>query len=287
MRKLIVGVSDLATVNPKLAKEWNYEKNGDLLPTMVTSGSVKKVWWKCEKGHEWQATVISRSYGARCPFCTGKKVLKGFNDLATVNPKFAKEWDYEKNGDLKPTMVSVGSSKKVWWKCKKGHNWYSSVATRNAGNNCPVCFGRQVLAGYNDLATKNPELAKEWNYEKNGELKPTMVTPASGKKVWWKCEKGHEWKTYVYTRNRGDGCPVCTGRKVLIGYNDLATKYPVLAEEWNYEKNGDLKPTMITSGSRKRVWWKCKKCGHEWQAIVFSRSDGRGCPVCAIKKLKN
>lgn len=74
--KLVKGTNDLATVNPTLAEEWNYEKNGTLTPDQVTAGSEKKVWWKCEFGHEWEAIVLSRNRGNGCPICAGRKIRK-------------------------------------------------------------------------------------------------------------------------------------------------------------------------------------------------------------------
>ena len=278
--KLLTGYNDLATTNPKLAKEWNYEKNGDLKPTQVTVGSNKKVWWKCSKGHEWQATIASRSSGSGCPYCSNVKLLTGYNDLATTNSELAKEWNYEKNGDLKPTRVMKGCGKKVWWTCTKGHEWQATINNRAKGTGCPYCSNQKVLIGYNDLATSNPQLAKEWNYEKNEDLKPTQVTVGSNKKVWWKCTKGHEWQATINHRINGTGCPICANKKISVGYNDLATTNPMLAKEWNYEKNGDLKPTQVVEASNKKVWWKCKK-GHTWKATIAHRTNGTGCPVCS------
>ena len=122
-----------------LAKEWNYKRNGDLLPESVTPNSGKKVWWMCMYGHEWQAKIAQRNNGTGCPYCAGRKVLKGFNDLQTVNPALAKEWNYEKNDGLTPMDVTSNSNKKVWWKCKKGHEWQAIVANRNNGRGCPQC----------------------------------------------------------------------------------------------------------------------------------------------------
>ena len=278
--------NSLAAVNPQLAKEWHPEKNGKLKPTNITPGSNQKVWWKCSKGHEWQATISSRNSGVGCPICSNRKVLIGFNDLTTCCPELAKEWNYEKNGEVKPTMVTPGSDKKVWWKCSKGHEWQAMISSRNKGGGCPICSNQVVLVGYNDLASVKPELAKEWNYEKNGDLKPTDVAFGSNRKVWWKCQTcGHEWQTVIVDRSNGTGCPVCAGREVLEGYNDLATVKPELIQEWNFEKNGDLKPSDVTSGSNKKVWWKCQTCGYEWQTVISSRSKGSGCPICG--KLKN
>ena len=269
--------------NSTLAEEWNYEKNGSLTPDMVTAGSHKKVWWKCKHGHEWEAIISNRAKGSGCPICSGYTVLKGFNDLATVNSTLAEEWNYEKNGTLTPDQVTIGYDKKVWWKCKFGHEWEADISSRKRGRGCPFCSGNVVLKGFNDLATVNSTLAEEWNYEKNGSLTPDMVTQRSGKKVWWKCKYGHEWEVVVAKRSEGNGCPVCSNKKVLKGYNDLLTVNPTLAEEWNYDKNGTLTPDMVTAGSSKKVWWKCDK-GHEWEATVKNRSHGRGCPYCSGRR---
>ncbi len=282
--RLLDGYNDLVTINPTLSKEWNYEKNRDLKPNMFMANSIKKVWWKCNKGHEWQASISNRNRGTGCPICKNKQVLKGYNDLITTNLNIAKEWNYEKNGELKPDMVTANSNKKVWWKCNKGHEWQAIIQSRNKGNGCPICANQQVLEGYNDLATVNPILAKEWNYEKNGELEPAMVTKSSEKKVWWKCNKGHEWQAKVKDRNSGNGCPICANQQVLKGYNDLATVNPTLTREWNYEENGELKPDMVTANSGKKVWWKCKK-GHKWQANISDRTHGNGCPYCSNHRL--
>ena len=199
--------------NPKIAKEWNYEKNGNLRPEHFSANSHKKVWWKCPKEHEWQSTIKDRNNGNGCPYCSSKIILKGYNDLQTVNPILAKEWNYEKNDGLTPVDVMPNSNKKVWWKCPKGHEWQASIADRNRGRGCPYCIGKKVLKGYNDLQTVNPTLAKEWNYEKNKGITPKEVMPNSHKKVWWKCSEGHEWEAVIGNRNKGNGCPYCASYK--------------------------------------------------------------------------
>ena len=151
--------------------------------------------------------------GRNCPYCSNQKILKGSNDLVTVNPKLASEWNYEKNGDLIPEDFFANSSKKVWWKCSKGHEWQATINNRNNGRGCPYCAGQKVIKGKNDLATVNPTLASEWDYEKNDKLTPMDVLPNSNKKVWWKCGYGHSWKARTADRNNGNGCPYCSGRK--------------------------------------------------------------------------
>ena len=282
---VIVGKNDLSTINPKLAHEWDNEKNGDLIPQMVLGGSNKKVWWICSKcSHSWRATIDSRNKGNGCPYCSGRYAVQGENDLLTLNPTLAKEWNYKKNGNLRPEDYLKNSHAKVWWICSKGHEWQATIVGRNKGSGCPYCSGREVVTGYNDLQTANPVLAKEWNYEKNEGLVPTDVLPNSGKKIWWKCNQGHEWEATIASRNKGSGCPYCSGRYVIKGKNDLQTVNPVLSNEWNYEKNNGLTPSDVTPNSHTKVWWKCNK-GHEWEATIANRNNGRGCPYCSSKTI--
>ena len=278
-RLAVEGVNDLKTLNPTLAQEWNYEKNGNLRPENMRPNSGKKIWWKCAQGHEWQQTVDKRSNGVGCPYCSNHKLLKGYNDLSTTNPALVAEWNYEKNGNLTPEDLIAGSEQKVWWKCSQGHEWQATIVNRNKGTDCPYCSGRKVLKGFNDLQTVNPNLACEWNYSRNGNLTPNDVTTGSSKKVWWKCNEGHEWQATIANRNYKNNCPICQNKKILVGYNDLTSINPTLAIEWNYKRNGSLMPENFAESSGKKVWWKCKK-GHEWQATIASRNSGTGCPIC-------
>lgn len=237
-QKVIAGVNDLATLNPNLSQEWNYVRNSEFEPSNCSAQSSKKVWWICELGHEWRAAVCDRSRGDGCPYCSGKRIIKGFNDLATINPKLASEWDKAKNIDINPDSISPNSHKKAWWICSDcGYEWIAQIKSRNSGAGCPVCISEKMgmknkaafLKGESSLAQSNPDIAKEWNYEKNGDLKPTNVVAGSNIKVWWKCEKGHEWQSTVCHRVSAVGCPYCTNFRVMPGFNDLATTYQRLS----------------------------------------------------------
>lgn len=277
--------SSLLFSNPEIAKEWNYKKNGKLSPEHFLAYSNKKVWWICSKGHEWQASIADRTSGNGCPYCSSNMLLRGYNDLQTLNPALANEWNYEKNNDLTPLDVMPNSNEKVWWKCEKGHEWEALIINRNRGRDCPICSNKKILKGYNDLQTLHPILASEWNYEKNGQLTPMDVGPNSHNKVWWRCSEGHEWYAAIYSRNAGVGCPYCSGKLVNKGKNDLQTLNPALANEWNHEKNDGLTPMDVMPNSGKKVWWICNE-GHEWQAIIQNRNRGSGCPQCAKEKRK-
>ena len=82
----------------------------------------------------------------------------------------------------------------------------------------------------NSFANKHPELVSEWS-EKNLPLTADRVTYGSNKVMWWKGTCGHEWQTSIKARSSGEGCPICSGVRVVEGVNDLATLRPELARE--------------------------------------------------------
>lgn len=275
--------NNILHTHPDIAKLWDYEKNYPITPENVSSGSGKMVWWKCDLGHSWKKNVYNTTKGQGCPYCSGRRVLSGFNDLKTTHPDIAQQWNYEKNGDLTPQDITHGSGKKVWWVCDKGHEYKSSVLnkTRKGRGECPYCIGRKVLTGYNDFAHLFPELLQQWDNDKNKGINPETLRPGSNKKVWWVCDRGHSYKQDIVSRTTNkSGCPYCSGHKVLQGFNDLETTHPDLAQQWNYEKNGELSPYQISCNSNKSIWWICDE-GHSWVSNVYSRKQGNGCPECS------
>jgi cytochrome c-type biogenesis protein CcmH/NrfF len=285
--KLVVKSNCLLNTHNDIAKQWHPTKNGNITANDVTAGSNKKFWWKCDKGddHEWKTTVLSRKEGRGCPVCSGNKLVKS-NSLAVMKPEIMKLWHPTKNIGITGYDFTVGTSKKVWWKCDKGddHEWKGSIAHVA----CPVCRGLKVVKS-NCLATLNPELAEQWHLTKNGNLTPKDVTISSGKKVWWKCDKGddHEWIANIGKRQNGNRCPMCLGLKAVKS-NCLATLNPELAKEWHPTKNGELTPDDVTESSGKRVWWKCDKGDdHEWQQSTSIRSKGVSCAICSGQKVVN
>lgn len=124
-----------------LMKEWLFEKNISENPEKLLFTSKKKVWWRCPEGHEYKMTIDNRTSGGKCPYCSGKAILTGFNDLATTDPELLSEWDYDKNSaeGIEPTIVMRNSEKKVWWKCSKNHKYQMTINKRTKGYNCPEC----------------------------------------------------------------------------------------------------------------------------------------------------
>ena len=205
--------NSLQALYPQIADEWDYKLNEGLQPDQVSIGSHKKFHWICEKGHRYEIDIKHRVSGTGCPYCANKKVLAGYNDLATVFPQLAEQWDYANNGDEKPTEYTMGSGKKVYWVCSKGHSYLASIAKRSNGSGCPYCTNKKVLKGYNDMATTNPEVLIDWDYSRNT-IDPTTLTAGSQKEVFWKCHVcSNEYKDTPYMRvYRGFECKVCKER---------------------------------------------------------------------------
>lgn len=284
--KVLAGFNDLATVNPKLAGEWDYPKNQPVTPMDISAGSSRKFFWNCESGHSFHATVSNRSNGRGCPFCSGRKASIGQTDLATLKPELAAEWDWPKNSPLTPSDVKPSTNKKVYWICPTGHSYSSMINSRNSGTGCPVCNNKMIVPGVNDLASIRPDLASEWDSKKNFPLAPSQVAVSSQKKVFWLCSQGHSFESLISNRSRlNRACPICAGQKVLPGFNDLATTKPELVEDWDYEANFPIKPEDVSSGTHKKIHWKCPN-GHKYESSMANRSRlGRACPYCSGQKV--
>jgi hypothetical protein len=250
----------LADLYPEIARQAN---GWDASKFFAKSG--RRQQWVCDRGHEYEATIDSRTRGRGCPFCSNTKVLPGFNDLKSCHPNLAKEadgWD--------PTVVAPSSAKHLLWKCALGHNWTASPNNRSKGQGCPYCAGRYAITGENDLLTLRPDLAAEANG-----WDPSLVKVYSHQKLSWLCNLGHVYDHVVSERSNGRGCPYCSGRTLLVGFNDLATLFPHVADEahhWN--------PKETRATGKRNLEWICKS-GHIWRATADNRTrNGSGCPVC-------
>jgi hypothetical protein len=290
---IVVKSNCLKTLYPKISNLWHPTKNGNLSPQEFVPGSNKKVWWKCPEGddHEWEQLIIHvvQKTSKYCSICSNDIIVSS-NSLAMLYPETSLLWHPKKNGDLTPLEVGPGSHKKVWWKCPNGedHEWKTSVRNlfdmpSKKATGCPCCAG-QKLSSTNCLANVNPEVSKEWDYQKNYPLRPQVLLKRSSAVYSWICSENpkHTWDSSIANRNRpkGGGCPYCAGQKVNET-NSLSTTNPELAKEWHPTKNGDFTPDKITEASNKLAWWKClKEDDHVWKTVISSRLQS-GCPSCA------
>lgn len=262
-----------------LREQWSSE-NGEI-PASLSVGSSKKFLWVCELGHSWLASVHNRWKGSGCHYCSGRLVLKGFNDFASRYPELVDEWD--SSNVLKPDEVSHCAGKMVRWVCKNGHKWEIKVSARANGSPCPYCSKIYASSEHN-LRKSYPLLAKLWDYEKNP-LLPSEVLPKSSNFAWWTCDAGHSYKMRISGKTTGDpdgrNCPVCNHKTLLSGYNDFASLHPELVKFWRDSRS----PDSFAPSSLEVVSWECS-VGHEFdmQVKTFVRSNG-GCPVCSGRRV--
>lgn len=274
-------------MRPEVAALWHPTKNGAVLSSDYSGGSGFKAWWQCSLGHDFAAAIRDVSGGSGCPYCAGNKAWAGYNDLATLQPEIARQWHPTKNLPLSPTDVTVGSKTKVWWTGECSHEFIASVGNRTvSGRGCPYCAGQKILIGFNDLFTTHPDVAAQWHPTKNEGLTPYNVTAGLKRKVWWIGKCGHEFDCAIAEKTRGAGrekgsgcCPYCSGKRVLAGFNDLASNFPDIAAEWSHINT--LRADEISHKSVVKAEWVCHK-GHTYVASVRARTqEGSGCRYCA------
>lgn len=148
---------------------------------------------------------------SRCPKCGRAAAGKSSGRSRTLTHEAFVERAAECCPDIEIVGRYAGANTRLSVRCRTcGYLWDAFPATVLRSCSCPCCTNRVAVAGVNDLASTHPEIAAEWNHERNGELKPTGVVAGSSKRVWWRCSKGHEWQAIIYRRKAGGGnCPVC------------------------------------------------------------------------------
>lgn len=204
----------------------------------------------------------------------------------TTLERLRAHWHPTLNGDADVMAMKSYDNERVWWLGECGHEWDSSpvslaTSLRRGSSGCPVCAGKKIVVGVNDLASQHPEIACEWHPTLNGNLTAEEVTATSNKDYWWQCPQGHNWHTKVASRTlKGVTCKVCSNLEVLTGFNDIATTHPELACEWHPTKNGDRAAETTRGNERAKAWWQCE-LGHEWHVSPAMRTTAStGCPAC-------
>lgn len=275
-----------------LMNEWDWSKNEalDLSPDNLPRGSNKKAWWVCAKGHSYELSVKARvRLRNGCPVCTGKMIISGVNDFASKYPELAKEWHPTLNGTVKPSEIAPKSNIKFYWMCEKGHVYDASADKRTIGQGCPFCANRRLLVGFNDLKTRCPEAAEDWDYEMNIGA-PEDYKYCSNLSAHWKCKRcGSKWESLIKDRVRAKyGCKTCSK---IAGAQSKSTTHasrtggihdPLLLAEWDYERNETL-PSEHSPQSNKYAYWICSKCGYHYRSKINNRANERKCACCSNK----
>lgn len=257
----------------------------------IAPNSREEVEWACSTCHQtWTMKVVYRTRdGFGCTVCSGRKIVAGINDLATLFPALAEEFDRELNSPVTPEEVNFGSHKVYWWTSKEcGHTWPSDVKGRThktRGTGCKVCTGFHIVPGVNDLASQRPELMREWDFDKNTLDPQAIGVNGAGSKMklpraWWLCTRhGHSWDAPIAHRSSGSGCPTCANKRVLVGFNDLLSQSPHVLPLWDFEKNERSISELVYSSKRK-IFLKCDE-SHEWTTSAKKTINPYyGCRTC-------
>jgi hypothetical protein len=273
--------NSLADKMPWLATEWDHEFAPGPTPWTVPPGSNRMGHWICPQGHHYPATFVHRALkGTGCPHCGFGKILAGSTDLATTHPELARLWDPEAGNKKTPQEVTAGNAKdRIGWRCPRGTLLRTPIRLVASGGRCNVCAGRTLLTGFNDLATKRPDVAAQWNYNRNGTLTPDQVLPGSDTTVWWVCPNGHDFPRSIANRCNYPKltCRAETGRIVYPGVSDLATREPLLVRDWDDDGNG-CGPDEVVPGTSQHCW-TCP-AGHTQYTSVVNRRRAGGCTRC-------
>ena len=280
------GLPDISMLSPELQQQWHVDRNMHLGAIKVKPRSVMKAVWQCDKcpagqPHVWTTTVLTRSRGTKCPYCSNKRLCL-HNSLAKVAPDVAQYWNRCKNLEA-PEQVLAGSNSRAEWKCPAcNHEWKAPTHVRvrlRAG--CPKCSaGARSQQSQPTFAAAQPAELAEWDHESNEaeDFYPEEVTLGSAKKVHWicsRCPRGqpHRWTASPDNCIRlSQGCPVCAGKQACV-CNSLESLFAFVAAEFDVDKNG-FAPSEITAWSNKKVWWRNAKRG-SWRQAVKRRTDRR------------
>lgn len=284
--KVLVGYNDLRTVLPELAKEWHPTKNGELTPEKVVSKANKKVWWKCSTcDHEWQAIITKRANGQGCPLCA-QGARTSFPEKAivyylkavgmTVAENYRDEWlsNFELDIYLPELKIAIEYDGYAWHQNIEKDLQKSLLCERNGiqlirirEDRCPIITDDSIIFRIPNRNRSGLNQAIEFiiSFIKNnaGLHVPSISVDTA--------------------RDRKEIYDLMELRKQN---NSFAQICPDLINEWNYEKNGSMFPEDVTPFSDKKVWWKCSEHGHDWEAVIKSRTKGSGCPVCSGNKVQ-
>ena len=199
--------NSLSVKAPMVAELWDKDKN-DIGPDQIMAGSQSKRHWRCSKcDHSWQAKVGQRVFAnSGCPVCIRKVHYQKQPSLTESGHPVMAEFDHKLNRShgFDPDKITLGSHKRLYWicsKCPQGklHRWQACPYQRiGSGRNCPYCSGHRTCS-CNSLQTLCPDIAKEWDWEKN-DLTPDQVTARSGVLAFWRTTDGRSWEQKVFDR---------------------------------------------------------------------------------------
>jgi hypothetical protein len=285
---VVEGTNDLTTTHPELAKEWHPTKNGMLTPNNITYGSGKKVWWICSIGHEYEATILHRAHGTNCPICNSGRQTS-FAEQATyyyikkLYPDAESRYTASFLGRMELDIYIPSIKYAIEY---DGEAWHRKDKIKREQLKYKICqkHGIKLIRLREKMAELGADIADyQFGTEKLYEQKNLENII---KEILKRINFSGRWMM---------GCPIDVDierdRFKIQKYrsnlrkDSLLVKFPQMSKEWHKTNNGSLQPSMFKPGSTHKVWWNCLICGYEYEATIGHRTDGTGCPKCAIEKV--
>jgi hypothetical protein len=284
--------TDIAGANPQQLEPFESYllASGDTMLRVLTTAADKRRHVKteghltysltiCNSGHPFVAADLSRTgrekpKEPRCPYCTGRTILPGYNDLRTLHRQIADELDPEMNAGATADVIRPNDrSREYFWRCRAGHVYSATPHRRTVARlGCPICYGGVVVPGINDLATTHLALGAQLRSSANGR-DAWHLSAGSDVKCTWECDQGHTFSARIIDRVRRPGCPQCAQP------DNLTQTHPHLLPDWDHTANGDAAPEHFTATDRDRVAWTCPS-GHCYEQRIDLRARGAQCPTC-------
>ena len=260
---------------PELIKEWA-SSNESTLYEYAPNSKYLATWCCPDCGTKWKAPIYIRVQGyGKCPTCYGNKTFKErYPEL---------EQYYAKDNDLPFEKAVISDTTPRNWICEHGHEFEDSFNNiHKRGFRCPYCESVKVLQGFNDFATLEPVISKDYDEEKNGNTAGDVLI--TNRPVYFKCKNGHSFKRPIIQHIKSNGkCPVCANKRIEKGINDLATTNPEIATLLS--PNNERKADTLLPSFKLKVAWICPTCNGEYYAPVEDMVNGLAeCPYCGNQK---
>ncbi len=280
MKELATLIGNSIMEIAQLVEEFAEDLNPGIVPSRVTLGSHKRLWWRCANGHVWDAVVSNRSKGSQCPQCSREMLLLKGSGVIASSARHMEEFAADLNVGIDPHRITLGSNVKIWWRCRKGHEWQASPNGRKSSG-CRKCafvsssMERRNRSSSRKTVSSVPELLDSWS--KSNEESSRVVLVSSKDKFAWECGNGHVTFRTPAGQMRLKQCPFCSGVQASPFLN-LSIQKPDLAKDWSH-KNNKMASEVLATSNYKAIWFS-EECGHEWTREVYVRSRGQGCPYC-------
>ena len=251
------------------------------IPLNEVRGVKAKFLWICPKHGEYEQKLghmirALKNGTIGCPYCNGFKVRRE-DSAGAKAPELIKEWASSNESTL--YEYAPNSKYLATWCCPDcGTKWKAPIYERVQGyGKCPTCYGNKTFK------ERYPELEKYYAKDNTLPYEDAIVSDYTPRN--WICEKGHEFTASFYKiHDQGFRCPYCENKKALKGYNDFEHLYPVLAQDYDEEKNGNKASEVVVS--YRNAYFKCKN-GHSFVRPIIRHVELNGqCPICSGTVLK-